>query len=81
VPGDVGEEHGHDLAHRGSRSWRCPRWRHDRLQVAVVLEDCTFEPSQVLAGLESQLFTQYAPAVPVDVERIRLPTGAIKGEH
>ena len=46
-----------------------------------MLEDRPLEPRQRRPRLEAQLLGQHAPAVPVDLQRLRLAPGAIQRQH
>ena len=44
-------------------------------------QDCLLEPLQGLAGLDPELVDQVVPRLLVGVEGVRLPVGAVEGEH
>ena len=58
-----------------------PRRRLGRGERRVLVEDLTLEPPQVLARLEAELLRERAAALLVGLQRLRLPTRAVEGEH
>ena len=56
------------------RPWRCVDRR-------VLSEDRGLEVLEVSPRLEAELLAEAVASLPVDLERFRLPAGAVEGEH
>ncbi len=83
---DSEQEHAdrHDrprLPPQRSRPCSQPRRRLRRGERRVLVEDLTLEPPQVLARLEAELLRERAASLLVGLQRLRLPTRAVEGEH
>ena len=74
----VGVGGGRSRARRDSVH-RCGARR--RLEGRVVAEDRLLEPLQCLARLDAEVVDERAARLGVGVERLRLPVGAVEGEH
>ena len=62
---------------RGARGLRHPR----SLQRGVVGQDCALELLELRAWLEPELLDQGRAGISVDVQRVRLTSRAVQGEH
>ena len=50
-------------------------------ELRILTEDRPFELLQRWAGLDAELLDEHLPAVPVCLQRLGLPAGAIEREH
>src|SRR5262249_11927898 len=78
--GEVGEQDSYEFPLL-ARHTRARRGRTAAGEGGIVAEDALVELRQALAGLDPELDDQRPAGPTVSGERVRLPAGAVEGEH